>query len=73
MSTTCSEGALGMLQEDGPSQNSDSESEQDSGIFSGPGNGLGSGMLGSSLLLPRLQQRRLSVTTFNMEDFLARK
>ena len=69
MSTTCSEGALGMLQEDGP----DSESEQDSGIFSGPGNGLGSGLLGSSLLLPRLQQRRLSVTTFNMEDFLARK
>ena len=68
MSTTCSEGALGMLQEDEPSQNSDSESEQDSGVFSGSGNGLGSG-----LMVPSHQQRRLSVTTFHMEDFLARK
>ena len=56
VSTTCSEGALGIMA-DGMthSESDDSDSEKDSGIFS------------QGLLPPRLTQRRLSIQTFSMD------
>jgi len=39
----------------------DSDSEKDSGVF------LGAGGAGGGLLVPKLQQRRLSISTFTME------
>ena len=59
VSTTCSEGALGILT-DGTTQSEsdDSDSEKDSGIFSQ-----------QTLQIPRMMQRRLSISiqTFSMD------
>ena len=42
----------------------DSDSEKDSGVFPGAN---GAGGAGGGLLVPKLQQRRLSISTFTME------